>query len=507
MASSGGFNLPITGDNKDFLKAASGAGEAAEDLARELDKYGEAGDDAARLLQEGLERAADAADDMRTDLRRAGESSEQSLEGVEAQARDTADTISRGFDTASREMARKTEAGATKAQDAIRETKSEALQNAAETFSSFDGSAKSVVDGIQGTFGGLVASLGQISPALIPIGIVGAAAVGLISSAITGAEVKSEDFKAKVAELTEQLIESGVIGKRSFEDMVDDVRDLATETDDSKTNLEDLRDIAKTLGRPFQDVVSAYSAGGDALQELIDQTQELKDAEQERYAQQLENDPNKVYAPLLDGGLEYEQQLNSQLGLMRDQQDAIAQATELQSLYYSSGVTEMEAKASLIEQVNKAYDDGASSVEDFINKETLTFDAQGFIDSMAKREQALKDYQDTLATVNLSPEARAHLASLGADQAAIVLQGYKNATPAQQRELNRIWTESGKQNSGSYLTSVQSGLSAAKPLTGPQVNLQSPDVQALLRGLQGQLNSRSLSVTVKPVDPYGRPLY
>lgn len=42
--------------------------------------------------------------------------------------------------------------------ESIREVGNEAKQNASETFSSFDGSAQSLIDGIQGTFGGVVGS-------------------------------------------------------------------------------------------------------------------------------------------------------------------------------------------------------------------------------------------------------------------------------------------------------------------------------------------------------------
>lgn len=433
----GDISINFISDTKPLVRDVNAMTDALEDGADELVKFGKAG-----------EKAGDkAGDGLKDGIKDGTRSAERDLQDMEDALRQVAQE-SKKTGTATGNNLKQ---GSAVAKESMAEVKNEALQNASETFSSFDGSASSFVDGVQGTFGGLVASLGAISPALIPIGIAGAAAVGLISAAVQNGEQDTEEFKQKVSELATQLIDSGVVGERSFDDMVDSVKDLATETDDSKVSLKKLEDIAKTLNVPFEDVVRAYEAGGQPLQDLIDKTNELDKANEGLGA-------TPIFGQVRDGALEYEEKLNDITGKLTDQQKAITKATELQALYFDSGVSEMEVKAGLINQVNDAYDDSASSVEDYLNKETGLFDVSKYITAMTERSKALAEYQDNLAKSGLSAEAKKFLEDQGAESASLMLQGYKNASPAQQAELSRIWSEAGKSNSGTYADNFQTGL-------------------------------------------------
>ena len=127
----------------------------------------------------------------------------------------------------------------------------------------------------------------------------------------------------------------------------------------------------------------------------------------------------------------------------------------------------MEAKAGLISQIDSAYDEAAGSVSDFVDKESGVFDVTAYIASMQAREQALKDYQSTLAGSGLSSEARTFLNSQGEEAAAQLLAGYKAAGPDQKKELARIWSEAGETSSGEYTTELQKGI--PKTVPGPSV--------------------------------------
>lgn len=448
-------------------------------------------------VEKALDGVADALDDAARD-------SDKATERVEQSFRDLARTAERESRKVADDLSRNVNRGATNAKQAMQEVKAEGLANAAETFSSFDGSATSFVSGIQGTFGGLIAGLATVSPALIPVGVAGAAAIGLVSNAIGTSEERAEAFKTRVRELTLELIETGDIGKRSFSGIVDEIKGLATETDESKTNLADLRKIAETLHRPLSEVVDAYTRGGKPLQDLIDQSEELADIEQERYQALVSQDANDIYAPLVDGGAEYTRQLETQLGLMRDQKDALDTAQQAELDYLASGVTEFEAKVGLIDAVNQAYDDAAGSTETFISKETGLFDTAAYITAMQERETALRNYQTALATADLSSEAKAFLNEQGAEAAAQMLAGYTSAAPAQKTELNRIWTEAGRENSGSYVDELATGITGAT-VDAPTVTFDpKKDAENYLHLVQLHLARNPVRVTVQTTAPFGR---
>jgi hypothetical protein len=147
----------------------------------------------------------------------------------------------------------------------------------------------------------------------------------------------------------------------------------------------------------------------------------------------------------------------------------------------------MQAKADHIAHLNDAYDDAAGSASDFINAETNIFDTGAYIAAMETRRQQLREYSETLATSSLTPEAKAFLDSQGSEAAATFAAGYKAASPAQQEALNQIWSEAGRQNSGTYSTELQNGM--PDTVTGPSVAIPLPDFGALRGAIATGLNA------------------
>lgn len=453
-----------------------------------------------REAQASIKDVSGALDQVADSLDDAARDGDRSTERLEASFRELAQAAERDGNRAGQNLAQGLDKGAQTASDTMQEVKSEAIANASEVFSSFDGSASSFVDGIQGTFGGLIAGLAAVNPALIPVATAAALTIGSIAAAVTGAEENTEAFRAKVAELTAEFIETGAVGGRTFSGMTDEVRALIAETDQSKASLERLSGLSKDLGANFEDVVTAYAQGGRGLDDLIDKTESLAASERVRALElQGVNDYQAAQASNRAADLEHE------LGLLRTQRDAIADATVQQQLYYSSGISELEAKAGLIEAINTAYDEAAGSTADFIEVETGVFDTTAYIAAMQARETALRDYQTTLASSGLSDQARAFLNEQGADAAAAMLAGYQGASAQQKAELDRIWTEAARANSGTYTETLSKDLGKSK-VAGPTVDYSpSDDAAAYRTAFQRALNQNGpLVLNIRAVDRYGR---
>tara|TARA_R110002124_G_scaffold70466_3_gene189171 strand:+ start:4352 stop:5800 length:1449 start_codon:yes stop_codon:yes gene_type:complete len=479
-----GIEIGIGSETKAFKQGVeTGIIDPLEDAVDALDELGKSkGPD---KLEDGFESAQKASKDLKKEV---GE---------------TADHIDREFKKSYADMKNSSESGTTKAKADLKELGAEARMNASETFSSFDGSAESFADGIQGTLGGVVSSLGPIGAAA---GAAAAIGIGLAMSGIEKTKEESEALKEKIAELTSQYIDSGQAGKRAFSDVLSDIEELATSTDDSVTNLEDLKKIAERLGAPLDGITKSYLEGGSALDDLISQTEDLQKKEQERYEESVANG-GSAYDGLISGGMTYENNLKDQLTVLKDQKGAIEEAQEAQLNYLAAGASEFEVKVGLIKSIDQAYDDSAASVDDFIIKETGMLDVTAYIAAMSARTEALKNYQDDLANSGLSDDAKSFLNEQGADAAATFVSGYKAASPAQQAELNRIWGEAGRDNSGEYNKSAQQALDAAAPLKVKPLKVETPNVNGTLNGIQRQLNNRTLTVKVKTVDQYGRDLF
>lgn len=458
--------------------------------------------DAAQAIQKGvinpledvvdsLDDVADNSDRMADELERQFREAQKATEKYEASVKDASKTADRAADDAadstreigreheklsakireeaqrarrySREEQDKTESS-TKA--SLRELGDEAKQNASETFSSFDGSVSSFADGLQGTLGGIVSSLG---PGGAIAGALGAIGIGLLVNQLELTDEAKQEFRESVGELAGAWIDAGASGSDAVQQWVDQIRDMALETDRGKANLQDMELAAGQVGMSYEDVVTAYLSGGDALDDLIGKTRDALQAERE-YGAEITGS-----AGLLDGASQRRQtNLEEELRLYEDQKRRIDDAAKAVELYYATGVTEAQAKLAQIESVNTAYDEAAAAIDEFSVAEGGALDPTKYIENMQAREEALRSYKDDLASADLSAEARAFLEEQGVDAASRFMAGYKIATPEQQAELNRIWSEAGRQNSGEYTTALTNGL--PESVEGPKVELQMPDL-------------------------------
>ncbi len=465
------ISIAFLSDVREVLKGAKQSEDAFEDVADSLDDLAKEGQRAGDKLADGLDDAETAAERVERSFREL--------------AKEAEDSSKRG----SNAMRREFDEGTSAAKRDLAELGNEARQNAAETFSSFDGSAQSFADGIQGTLGGIVSSLG---PGGAIAGALGAIGIGLAVSGLELSEEAKQEFRESVSELTAEYIEFGQSGTRSADAVLSQLQSIAAETDVSKTNMADWKLLADQLGVPIGEIANGYLNGGRALDDLIDKTRNQIDAEIERAS-------NASTAEQARDSASRQSLTNArdELAAFERQKEALDAAREAHLSYLESGGDEYQARVAQIEAVNDAYDEAAGAADDFINEESGLFDVSAFIASMDEREAKLIAYQDTLAKSALSPEARQFLNDQGFEAADAFLTGYQNATPEQQARLNAIWSEAGRQNSGEYATALQDGM--PETVEGPTVvpKITQADLDAIDNKLAWFFRDKTYGVGVR----------
>lgn len=464
-----GFNLSIGADTRGFSSAIkSGLINPLEDVEDAIDKASKSGDKVGEGLEEGMRKAQretkDARDDLDTlqntikDVNKAAKNF-----GVDG-AKDIGDGVRRGTDDA---------------KEGFNELKDESKSSGREAAASFSGEFSDVGDLIQELAANVFSGFG---PAGVIAGIAAAAGIGLVIAQFEKAGESSEAFKARVSELTQELIDVGD-GAVGVEYIVDKLKEMATATDDAETSLSDLRDVADKSGGSYEDLAKAVAGAGEDLDKLIESEKARKKALEETNE---EEQKGLAYRDKVGGDDPRIEQTQKYIEYLEQAKAAQNAAAENEKNYADANGPALAAKAELISNINDSYDEAAGGAEDFLDKETGIFDVQGFIDSMAQREQALRDYQETLATAALSPDAKAFISSQGVDSAATFLAGYKTATPAQQAELNRIWSEAGKTSSGTFSSNVRANLSQAGYAATVKLNPDGSNIQQYLNQTKTQ---------------------
>jgi hypothetical protein len=461
------INIDIGMNVRDFQRGQTDIENGLEQTSDALDALAKASQRAAReggrALSDGFEdgardaeRAVDRlGDDMGDSVKAGARDVDQETEKLEKSFKELADTAKKETRDLGDGMGTSVKKGTDDAKEGLGEFKDEANSTAREAAASFDGSAESIGDAFQEVAANAFAGFG---PAGAAAGLLAAAGLGVIFSKLQEGGEESEAFKEKVAELGAEFIDAGGKGEASLEYVIDKLKELATTTEDGVINLQQLQEAVEGAGngKNFEDIARAVAGAGGNIDELVEKQKKVLEQLEEE-AQTSDQTATGVYRDNLKKA-QAQQLVVDELEKARIAADAAKAGEEA---YAASGGEALQAKADLISNIDAAYDDAAGGAESFIDAESGIFDVQGFIDSMNQREQALKDYQDTLATAALTPEAKAFISSQGVDSAATFMAGYKTATPAQQAELNRIWSEAGKTSSGSFSASTRAQLSQA----------------------------------------------
>jgi len=383
-------------------------------------------------VEDELDDVADSLDDLARDGDQATEKLEKSFRDLANETKQAGDDIGRDFKRGTREAA-----------EGVSELKDEANSTAREAAASFDGSAESIVDAFQEVAANAFAGFG---PAGAVAGLAMAAGIGLAVKGFQDNEAAADELKQKVSELTQQYIEAGRIGEVSLEDYIEAIKQLATESDDAELSLRDISDAAGGNLKVMQDLAEAIGGLEGEYQALIDanneQIEALKLEKQE--AQSIigyDGERVKLLTDRINKLREANDALVEQAGLEEDAAIAAQAANEI-------GLPALEKRVEMIDMVNQAYDEIAGSAQDFLNQETSVFDVEAYLESMQEREKALKNYQKTLAQSGLDDDAKAFLNEQGYEAANLMLEGYASADSETKAELERIWSEAGKEGSG-----------------------------------------------------------
>jgi hypothetical protein len=448
-----------------------------------------------RGVDQGIIKPLEEVKDVFGDVARAGDKANDDLEkGFKNQQRDTKelrkeyDKLGQDIQDASRKgrvsMVNDSDAATTRGKANINELGNEAKANLAETLSSFDGTVEGTLSGIQGTLGGVTAGLTGVLP--IILAAAGAAGIGALSIAFQTASEEAEKVRGKVAELAAEFIETGGVGERSLESMADALKELATVSEQGEKSLSDLAKTAKAAGLEFSDIAQAYVGNSDELEKLINKNADYIDSLQDEIdtLDVTTKAGNEKYGTLIKQASATED-LNS---VLRTNLDVAKKAEQAERDYLASGAPEIEAKVERIKSIDSAYDEAAGSADKFIKKESGLFDVDAYIKAMQRRETALLEYEETLTSSALTPEAKAFLTDQGVETASLMLAGYKKATPANKAELERIWSQAGTANSGTYANSFKRNLPKdTKFKVTPTVDKNS---------IQKELNKHTYSVTI-----------
>lgn len=401
--------------------------------------------DAQRGIKDGIIEPLEDARDVLADLATDSKKLDKLEDGMQDAARETADMRDeldklnrsvRETASAGRNLGDDWKRGTQAAGEGVSELKDEANSTAREAAASFDGSAESIVDAFQEVAANAFAGFG---PAGAIAGLAAAAGIGMVVKTFQEGEVRSEALREKISALTDALIEAGARGEIPIQFIVDNLRELASISDEGETSLADLADMAEKTGNNFGQLAQYFAGNVDGIDAIIESQRELND----------EYDRGQALGDARMGQIDEENTAREDIvKKLQETKQAAEDARVAEEAWIAAGGPQLEMRAAQIDMVNQAYDDAAGNVDAFISEETGLFDVTAYITAMQQREKALADYQTKLATSGLSDEAKAFLNEQGAEAAATMLAGYQSGDQATRNELNRIWTEAGKEGSG-----------------------------------------------------------
>lgn len=461
------FNLDMNVDERDFVRGVENASDA-------------------------LETIIDSMDDVEKESLRSTKKIEAGLKDVTEAAKDTekaARPIGKGFKDASKES-----------QEGLDDLKENSKSNAKEVAASFDGSAQSIVDGFQGLAAEAFEGFGVAG---IAAGVAVAAGIGLATAAFEQNAATSEAAKQRIRDFGLSIIESGNEAA-SLEFISDNLKAIITDSDEATKKFKDIEDFLKRtpgLANKAGLLALAYAGNTEAIKASVSALEDEK-----RALEESERAATNRGGAVSNQSERRQEALQKEIDALKSIQTETERAQAVEQAWAEAGGAALDQRAAMLDTVNAAYDEAAGNTQDFINSETGLFDTGAYIKAMQEREAALTEYQNALAGSNLTAEAKAFLNSQGAEAAAQMLKGYSSGDAATKKELNRIWTEAGKEGSGAAKKTIDETF---KTPTEAKVNVKVDDTSLDLgrRAILDKLTRDPLQIPVKFVTPNGKVVY
>lgn len=451
-----------------------------------------------------LEDAVDVLEELAKESDDSGDKLEKAMRGAQRETDDLADETKKlvaqinEAGHAGRKFGDDFSDGTRKAEDGMEELKDESRQTAREAAASFDGSAESIVDMFQEVAANAFVGFG---PAGLAAGLLAAAGIGLATKAVEDGSISTEEYKQKVAELTDAFIEAGGKGEVATDQFISNLKELAKVTDEAELSLTDLYTASRQRIGTYDDLAKALAGTVDNYDELIAKQIEARD--ETKTAIDVEQQSWRFRQDVIDQLGEQKHAQQDVIDALVEQKSAVEEAKAAEEAWLAAGGEAYEQRAAMVDTINTAYDDAAGAVTDYVNKETGVFDTAAYLTAMRERETALRNYQSTLATSGLTPEAKAFLNEQGVEAAALMLQGYTSGDAATKKELNRIWSEAGKEGSGAVDKEIKATFK-----TPYEAKVQAKlDAAAAERDLEKLLNKqRTIDIQARIVDREGKPV-
>lgn len=398
-----GIEIDIAANTRDFQRGTKDVEKSLSEVADSLDDVSKDADKAGKRLGDEL---SDGAKDA-----------SRSVERLEQSFKDVADASKRETRSAGNAMKDNTKDATSAAARDLGELKNEAVQNASETFSSFDGSANSFADGIQGTLGGIVSSMGPVGAA---IGAAGALGLGLFMGDTERAKEKTEELQGAIGEMAGELIDIGGDPTEAMAALADGIKELATNSEEGELNLADLRDAAATSVSGFRRLADAYAGNTDELKKM-------RTAEQERLevAERAFNQDKRWDATTTER-LQKARDGQTKIVEGLDETIKVTEAAEAQeAAWLASNGPAYEARAEQLEAIQGELDSTVGSWTEYQNAETGAIDPGAFIAGMAAKREAIANFNSNVQSI-------AQEFGLSAEQTqAILNQGIDFAGPLQ----------------------------------------------------------------------------
>ncbi|PPF21032.1 hypothetical protein [Rathayibacter sp. AY1A7] len=483
-----------------------------DQLGRDAQLAGErAGDGLADGIQEGVQDAERATerldfDQLGKDAERAGERAGEGLsDGIKDGAKDaerSTERLEKSFLELRREAGRAgteggkdlgdgMKAGADRASDGVREIGDEAASTAKEAAASFDGSAASIGDAFQEVAANAFAGFG---PAGLIAGVAAAAGIGVVITKLQEGGEDAEAFKAKVGDLTSELIDAGNQGGPSLDYLVSRLKEMAAATEDGEDSLSDLYKLQDAAASSFERIAQAYAGNADGLDELIEK-EKAHQRSLEDEAAQIDTTKETSYRAALTRA---EDSAKIVAGLERAR-DVATEAADNEAAYAAANVAELEAKAERTREYADSIQGELSEVgeswEKYQNAETGAIDLAAYTAALATRIQQMADYRTNMALLHgdISTDAYNYLVQMGAD-AAPLIDAYVKAPLEQKQATAAVWDTLGRTGGSSYNTALQNEIPDS--VSGPKVIIPSPDMSPVERAIQ-TFGTRRIVVNVE----------
>ncbi len=370
----------------DFSGYEAGMGKVIRALQEWADQTGASADDVRAVLRE-IDGALDDVETSVVDLGRSRglEQLEDDLRGVERQSERTERAID-DIGAGGRRGFGEIRAGA-------QELQQEIGQNLGEAVASFRGDLADLGQVGQDTLGGLAATVAGAGPLgmLAAIGLAaGAAGLGALTAAFEESEEAAAEVRERSAEIFTILSDPSIVAEITAQ--ADALRDLASGTDETKTNLSEWKQYADDAGTSFERIATNLSSveriSGREIGAL-----ERRNDELERTGNFYDENTRKAH-----------EANEATIRAYEEHNKAVDEAQAREAAWLAAGGPQAEAKAEVIASIGDAYDSVRDAAVNAATTEQGAFDITAWLNYVTEHAAAVETYKANIAGMRLTPE-------------------------------------------------------------------------------------------------------